>query len=572
MYRVFSKIFLVLLSTTLLIAKDRAVVEVFSEEAVGGMTLEAFKKDQTATHAWLVSEQLPISHETMLSIQPNPNELDELDSIGKGREQIKKLKVGLYKSTNLDVNFDRFSPASLPGSARLHANGILRTTADGGFVWSMGVTSEGATGLRIHLSNFNLPKKTELYIFTQEGQAFGPYMSLGPNGNGDFWTHTVFSSIAFLQLRHYGPISREDLQELRLTIQDVAHIGAKFQVPFFEGRKELHSKACSFNADCVEDGSCFSTGDWGAINDARKGVAHILFAAQGGFFICSGGLLADTDSSTQVPLFLTANHCISKASEASSMEGYWQFQTSSCNGTCITRNDVTLTTNGATILSTSSTSDYTLMQLSDPAPAGSVFMGWTNQAVAFSANTDLYRLSHPKGAPQAFSQHSVDTQAGTCSIWPRGNWIYSEDVIGATEGGSSGSPVCNAAGQVVGQLSGACGFNPSDPCDTAANSTVDGALAAYFSNVEQYLDPNTGGGFSLSATGFKVKGKHNIDLSWSGATGSNVDIYRDGSLLTTTANDGSYTDSTNNRGKRTYVYQVCEAGSGTCSNSVTVSF
>ena len=135
---------------------------------------------------------------------------------------------------------------------------------------------------------------------------------------------------------------------------------------------------------------------------------------------------------------------------------------------------------GSTLLSTSATSDYTFLQLDQAAPAGSTLLGWTTSAVANSNNTQLYRISHPSGAPQAYSQHQVDTSKGTCGGWPRGRWIYSHDNFGATEGGSSGSPVVNSIGEVVGQLTGACGFNVGDVCDAASNATVDGAFAAYF--------------------------------------------------------------------------------------------
>ncbi len=81
-----------------------------------------------------------------------------------------------------------------------------------------------------------------------------------------------------------------------------------------------------------------------------------------------------------------------------------------------------------------------------------------------------------------------------------------------------------------------------------------------------------GGGITLSATGYKVKGVHTIDLSWSGATSTDVDVYRNGGFVVTTANDGAYTDSTGNKGGGSYDYQVCEAGTGTCSDVVTVTF
>ncbi len=80
------------------------------------------------------------------------------------------------------------------------------------------------------------------------------------------------------------------------------------------------------------------------------------------------------------------------------------------------------------------------------------------------------------------------------------------------------------------------------------------------------------GSLSLSANGYKIKGRHNVDLTWNGAASASVDIYRNGQLLTTTTNDGAYTDSTNNRGGAVYSYQVCEAGTSTCSSEVTVVF
>jgi serine protease len=63
-----------------------------------------------------------------------------------------------------------------------------------------------------------------------------------------------------------------------------------------------------------------------------------------------------------------------------------------------------------------------------------------------------------------------------------------------------------------------------------------------------------------------------VDLTWSGATSASIDVYRNGALIATTPNDGFHTDSTPNKGRATYTYQVCEAGTATCSNTATVSF
>jgi PKD repeat protein len=75
---------------------------------------------------------------------------------------------------------------------------------------------------------------------------------------------------------------------------------------------------------------------------------------------------------------------------------------------------------------------------------------------------------------------------------------------------------------------------------------------------------------SLTANGYKVRGRHHIDLTWTGAT--TVDIYRDGSIIESGYSGTSYTDSTGNVGGGSYTYKVCEAGTATCSNEVTVTF
>ena len=76
---------------------------------------------------------------------------------------------------------------------------------------------------------------------------------------------------------------------------------------------------------------------------------------------------------------------------------------------------------------------------------------------------------------------------------------------------------------------------------------------------------------TLTARGYKVKGKQKADLAWSGATSANVDVFRNGANVVTTANDGAYTDTIDATGHGTYRYKVCEAGTTTCSDEVTIT-
>ena len=61
-----------------------------------------------------------------------------------------------------------------------------------------------------------------------------------------------------------------------------------------------------------------------------------------------------------------------------------------------------------------------------------------------------------------------------------------------------------------------------------------------------------------------------VTLTWANASGANVDLYVNGGLLTSTANDGSYTDQ---RGRGTWRYKVCLSGStAACSAEQSVTF
>jgi thermitase len=78
---------------------------------------------------------------------------------------------------------------------------------------------------------------------------------------------------------------------------------------------------------------------------------------------------------------------------------------------------------------------------------------------------------------------------------------------------------------------------------------------------------------TLHARGYKIHGLQKVDLFWSGPTSGFIDIYRNGALIATVPNQGGfYTDNINRTGKGTYTYRVCVAGTGNCSNQVTVTF
>jgi hypothetical protein len=84
---------------------------------------------------------------------------------------------------------------------------------------------------------------------------------------------------------------------------------------------------------------------------------------------------------------------------------------------------------------------------------------------------------------------------------------------------------------------------------------------------------DAGAPISLSVQVSKVRAEYHADLTWSGASTAEVDLYRDGSRLMTVPNSGSYSDNLGKKPASGYAYRVCETGSGgLCSDEVTVAF
>ena len=440
-------------------------------------------------HAWLISEQVARGLKDPLNLTLSEEEIAEIElGVCEGCSEVPmRQRVGLAKSVLVEFAGD---------DVRW---GAMKKTEDGGRVWSAAVRSAGAFGLRLHFDFLWLPEDTELYVFNEGGEVFGPYTGAGPLDTGEFWTQMVTGDEVYIQLRVHGKAGNTRLRNTYFDVVGVGHVGARFgDVAAKVGTKSF----CSYNEPCVENVECVNADS--AVNNSRNAVAHIQFVDGIYLYACTGGLVNNT-SGDQTPYFLTANHCLSTDSVASTLDAFFQWSVA-CGDQCPAQwmDPVGVPrTSGASVVKTNPISDYTLLELAQPAPAGSALLGWTAAPIAFTNDAMLYRISHPSAAPQAYSAHRVDTSAPQCGSWPRGERIYSRDVVGATEGGSSGSPVVNAAGQLVGQLSGACGYNVYDSCDALQNATVDGAFASYFDEVAPWLDPAEGGCLDADGDGYQ---------------------------------------------------------------------
>ncbi|MGH7973394.1 MAG: FG-GAP-like repeat-containing protein, partial [Limisphaerales bacterium] len=184
----------------------------------------------------------------------------------------------------------------------------------------------------------------------------------------------------------------------------------------------------------------------------------------------------NTVPTTYSPYFLTANHCILNQTVASTLELWWFYQSSTCNGTPPPVTSVPHTSGGADFLATFGPNDFTFLHLRQPPPAGVQYLGWT--ATPPAIGTAIVTLHHPGGNPTKISFGNITSSDS--SFW------YIQWNNGVTENGSSGSPLLNSSQQVLGQLYG--GYSS---CTTPNGIDQFGRFDVTYPYVEQWLQPSS---------------------------------------------------------------------------------
>ncbi|HSS77966.1 MAG TPA: trypsin-like peptidase domain-containing protein [Thermoanaerobaculia bacterium] len=361
------------------------------------------------------------------------------------------------------------------------ANGSWHDAGGGTRLWVGDVVSSEALGLRLHFNNVNLPAGAELAVYAVHDQSsaggtvangfpgFDPERQLELHqasdetaGSTDFWTGTLPGERA--RIEYLAPAGAA--AELPFAVDSLQHV---YLDPVARLAKSLIQREAG---DCHNDVTCFP--EWA---DAAKSVAGLGILVAGGSAFCTGQLIND-QAGDFTPYFLTAHHCLSTQKDAKNSEFFWLYQTDTCNGTPPAIESVPHS-QGATLVSSNASSDYTLMIVEGALPDSLFWSGWTSTPVA--NGTDAAGIHHPEADFKRISFGFKD-ESSAC---PSANFDRISWTSGVTEPGSSGSGIFRVdTHQLFGQLLGGPSF-----CGADAGSLFDcyGAFAATYPQVKNPL-------------------------------------------------------------------------------------
>lgn len=373
---------------------------------------------------------------------------------------------------------------TLPLGLSYATGGTRETLADGGTLWRARVTSPGAVFVSFNLAGVSLPPGAQLRFYSVE-RAYqdGPYSAGINNAHGRFVSPAIPGDSAVMEL--YVPAGVPFPPSFQ--VESVSHGYRDFnrfaRVPLRNGVKPepgLGSAVAALGA-CEVDVNCPEGSQWQA---EKRSVARTY----DGRYLCTGALVNNTEQNCK-NLFLTANHCVSRAQTASAMVFYWNYENSTCGGSSAPTNQ---TTTGSALRATNSASDFTLLELNSAPPAafGVYYAGFTRSTAVPSSAVAIH---HPTGAAKKISfENDSLVDGGTVSGgYGAAHWRVVGWDVGTTEGGSSGCPLFNSSKQIVGQLHGGTA-NCSGGWDEFGKLSTSWGLG-----LSSWLDPNNSGVTSL---------------------------------------------------------------------------
>ena len=371
-----------------------------------------------------------------------------------------------------------------------------KNTAVGGKVAAISFNAEGAYGLRLGVLVKQLPGSATVRVYTQSapdkvfqisGQAILQLIELN-QAAGDhsdaastWWTPDTGEGEATLEIELPPGVPAS---ALHISVPQLSHIFENLSLPTEEdlaASQRFDIKDIGDSELCNLDSTCYSNG-----SSERNAVARMVYIKGAGAYLCTGTLLNDANSSG-TPYFLSANHCISEQTVASTLQTNWFFRSSSCNSGTL-QSSSTRRVGGARLLYASASTDMALLQLNDTPPAGALFAGW--DASTIPVGTSVIGLHHPRGDLLKLSLGTVAGQS-SCStisstqfscVGSTGNFYSVAFSQGTTEGGSSGSAIFRG-GKVIGTL-----YGGSHTCSNRSGSNYYGRFdVAYNAALKTWL-------------------------------------------------------------------------------------
>ena len=369
---------------------------------------------------------------------------------------------------------------------------------DGHRVWQHAVQAPGAGSLLLTFDTLALPPGGILYAYTPDRAVLHRVTPADNPDGGPYALPRIPSGEVILE--YARPAASDNAPSARIALSTVGYV-------YRDTRSWASDLACFINITC-EEGDVWRQQAKGVVSlDVELYTQDERGQWGWGWYMCSGSLVNNVRQDG-TPYLLTAHHCFEGAEERTyrTLRTYFFLDPPADEDDCqaqLYENDFYQTLVGVELLADVPIyggSDGILLRLKKDIPADwdIYYNGWDARGIAANSGVCIH---HPYGMVKKISTYTRPltparwSDEGGNGAWNASwevHWAQTPNGWSVTYGGSSGSPLFNEDGLIVGTLSGGESY-----CDYPYYSDLFGKFSYHWDqypdtlqHFSRYLDPD----------------------------------------------------------------------------------
>lgn len=337
----------------------------------------------------------------------------------------------------------------------LENSGIWNELPNGDRIWRIRYSSAGAHTMNFLFSDYYMPKGAKIYLYASDrSDLLGAYDDAQNNEKRVLGTWLVTGDDVVIEYYEPKAVKGQGKLEVFKVVHGYRSVGNYAKTP----EQDINSSGnCHYDVNC-------DIPDINNLKEINKKAVGLIIVSGNSF--CTGALINNV-TNDGTPYFLTANHCTEGLDVT---EWSFRFNWISPNPVCAQTTNSTRASNfyqtvsGAELKSKRSASDFCLLKITANMPSdwNLVYAGWSRSE---QQPESTFGIHHPSGdimkVSRDYDAPGIDNSGGEF-MWEVNQWD-----LGVTEGGSSGSPLFDMNGRIIGQL-----YGGTSECKNNGNSVV----------------------------------------------------------------------------------------------------
>lgn len=371
----------------------------------------------------------------------------------------------------------------------INHNGTWTQLENGDSIWRMQINSHSGRYMMLILGEFYMPRGASMFVYSCDKKyVTGAFTDITNNSYNRLTTSPIKSNSIIIEYNKPYYVT----ERAKLKVERVGLIGESYEKSIQTGFGQ--------SGDCMINAMCPEYSDW---CDQRRSVVYILRCDNGDTIRhCSGSLLTNERRDGK-PFVLTGFHCLDldksgglSETEINNVHDWlfvFNYQSPNCSNP-ITEPSLQHSISGASYIKGHTMADYAILQLNQKPPKNynAFYNGWTNDDDDITKTGKC--IHHPAGDIKKISswRKALDLSNNYQSI---------RFTAGTAIEGSSGAPIFNDQGYVIGQFRKG---KTNCSCDNPNVINDFGRLDAswFYYGLDMVLNPNkTSGSHLISMVG-----------------------------------------------------------------------